>query len=365
MNFKLNNKLFECIQLSFKRLVLFSLPMIIGLALAPAITYAGFWSAVASIFTGPEASAQTETLASTSSQNSQTMPLLEAATAPDPSLKVTTGVVMDGGEALLAATGPSTSAPDQINTGSDQISVYIIRSGDTLAGIADMFGVSVNTILWANNLTRSTPLQVGQNLVILPVSGVIVTVAKGNTLQSIAKKYNGDAGDIASFNDMAVTDKLSIGDTIIIPDGEASYSVSNITTKSSSKTYEPLLVNVSSLPDYNSYYLKPFIGGRIRSQGLHGHNAVDYSMPTGSSLYAAASGIVIISKSYGYNGGYGEYVAIQHPNGTETVYGHMSNPIVTVGQTVTQGELIGLSGNTGNSTGPHLHFEVRGAKNPF
>jgi murein DD-endopeptidase MepM/ murein hydrolase activator NlpD len=82
-------------------------------------------------------------------------------------------------------------------------------------------------------------------------------------------------------------------------------------------------------------------------------------------LYAAAGGTVIISKNSGWNGGYGNYVVIQHPNKTQTVYGHMTTTVVSVGQAVTKGQLIGYSGNTGKSTGPHLHFEIRGAKNPF
>ena len=88
-------------------------------------------------------------------------------------------------------------------------------------------------------------------------------------------------------------------------------------------------------------------------------------MPIGSSLFASADGTVLIAKSTGWNGGYGQYVVIKHPNNTQTLYAHMSSVSVSVGQSVKKGQTIGLSGNTGRSTGPHLHFEIRGAKNPF
>ncbi|HEU5114585.1 MAG TPA: M23 family metallopeptidase, partial [Candidatus Paceibacterota bacterium] len=87
--------------------------------------------------------------------------------------------------------------------------------------------------------------------------------------------------------------------------------------------------------------------------------------PIGTPIHAAASGVVIIARSGGYNGGYGSYVVISHPNGTQTLYAHMSKVIAHQGDAVEQGDLIGLVGSTGKSTGPHVHFEVRGAVNPF
>jgi murein DD-endopeptidase MepM/ murein hydrolase activator NlpD len=103
----------------------------------------------------------------------------------------------------------------------------------------------------------------------------------------------------------------------------------------------------------------------VVTQGLHGFDAVDIGCPTGTPIYAAAAGTVIIAKSAGWNGGYGKYVAIKHDNGTETVYGHMHEVDVQVGETVAQGQQIGEVGMTGRATGPHVHFEVRGAKNPL
>ncbi len=325
----------------------------------PVVTQAGLWSSVVEIFSGQSALAQTETFIESSSQN---MDLPEPATNFNPSTKLETEVSIDGGDALLAVAGPSTGAPEGVNN-NGQISTYIVRSGDTLAGIAAMYGVSINTLMWANDITKSSSIQIGQTLVILPMSGVMHTVVSGDTLSTIAKKYRGDIDEIATFNDLKISASLKIGDTVIIPDGQVSSSI-NTTNSSGAKTTS------YSVPNYSGYYITPWKTGAAgvhKTQGLHGYrsSAVDYGMPVGTSLRAAAAGKVIVSRNSGWNGGYGNYVIIQHSNGTQTIYGHMSSTVVMVGQNVSQGQQIGYSGNTGNSTGPHLHFEIRGAKNPF
>ncbi len=269
-------------------------------------------------------------------------------------------------EALVSENGPSgtlADIPSAGNTG--QISKYIVRSGDTISGIAKMFGVSQNTILWANNLNSSV-VQPGQALIILPVSGTIHTIVSGDTITSIAKKYKADAGEVAVFNGLSLDAKLTVGGQIIIPDGEGGSNISAtlaMASKSGSNSIsEPYLGG--SGPNEDSYYIRPLVGG-VRTQGLHGWNAIDIGTPVGTRVMAAASGEIIVAKSSGWNGGYGNYIVISHPNGTETVYGHLSQVLVSSGQSVVQGQVIGLSGNTGYSTGPHLHFEVRGAHNPL
>jgi len=242
-----------------------------------------------------------------------------------------------------------------------QISLYIVRQNDTLSSVGQMFGVSANTIVWANNLT-SKKLKIGQQLVILPVSGITHTVTKGETLKSITKKYGGDIDEIVQFNDLDKNASLAIGQQIIIPDGEGSVTSAPSTSGSGAGTSK--LIAGYSGPDCGSYFIRPLIGGR-RTQSLHGYNAVDIATPVGTPVLASASGQVIIARSGGWNGGYGSYIAISHDNGTQTVYGHLSFVNVSLGETVAQGQAIGASGNTGKSTGPHLHFEIRGAKNPF
>lgn len=241
-------------------------------------------------------------------------------------------------------------------SGTGQISVYVVRKGDTLSEIAEMFGVSSNTIIWANNI-KSNSIKEGQELVILPISGVRHVVKSGDSLQSIAKKYKADLGDILLYNDLATNSKIKPGDIVIIPNGVISTTQSSLASSSGSQTS-------LSYPTYAGYYLRPIVGGR-KSQGIHGHNAVDLAAPINTPILASADGKVIVSRTGGYNGGYGTYVVISHANGTQTLYAHMGVNNVSVGQNVKQGQVIGVIGMTGRTTGPHIHFEVRGAKNPF
>lgn len=260
--------------------------------------------------------------------------------------------------ALFPDVGPNGSMADieENIANSDRISIYVVREGDSLSQIAKMFGVSINTIIWANDISRGDLIRTGQVLVILPVTGLRYTVQKGDTVVSIAKKFKGDADEIVQFNDLSSDNGLTVGDEIIIPDGEAAYKPSY--------SYTTAQARGTGGPSYAGYYLRPIRGG-TKTQGLHGYNAVDLASYCGAPIFAAASGDVIVARSYGWNGGYGKYVVITHNNGTQTLYSHLSELIVTGGWHVVQGQVIGYQGTTGRSTGCHVHFEVRGAKNPF
>ncbi len=291
--------------------------------------------------------------------NSQVMPLLQAAVHPDPNPGKGGGdLAIVGDAALLPENGPSgtiADVEDKKDGNGGQISVYVVRSGDSLGSIAHLFDVTVNTIVWANGL-KGGVIQPGQTLIILPISGVQHTVVKGDTLQSLAKKYKADAEEIAQYNALSTDEKLAIGEKVIIPDGTVAPPPSTSPTKNRVR-------NVGG-PSYEGYYLRPILGG-VRTQGLHGYNGVDIGARTGTPILAAAEGDVIISRNYGYNAGYGNYIVVKHANGTQTLYAHLSNNLVSEGTHVVRGQLIGEVGSTGRSTGPHLHFEVRGAKNPF
>ena len=318
----------------------------------PSNVHAGFFDILAKIFNGVR-----EIRLEERPVNAQTMTLLQAATNQDPNPAKGGGdIAVVGGVALLSEDGPSgTIANVEDNPGTDNISVYVVRRGDSLSGIAKIFGVSVNTIVWANDI-KGGKIDPGQNLIVLPISGVQHKVLKGDTLATLAKKYNADLSEIAQFNDLSPNSLIAIGETIIIPDGVvAAPSISSGGKK---------FVRGSNGPSYDGYYLRPVLGGR-KSQGLHGYNGVDLAAPNGSPLLAAASGKVIISKNYGWNGGYGNYIVISHSNGTQTLYAHLSKNLVFGGASVVRGQIIGNVGSTGKSTGSHVHFEVRGAKNPF
>jgi LysM repeat protein len=238
-----------------------------------------------------------------------------------------------------------------------QPSIYIVQDGDTLSDIAEMFRVSVDTIKGSNNIPGS--IGEGDVLIILPSDGVIHEVQSGETLSEIAEQYSVKSSIILEHNNVQA-DEIAPGDELIIPGGKLGADVKKV-KKSSASSNTSSEVKKSST---STGYIRPIRGG-VRTQGIHGYNAVDFGAPVGTSILAAASGEVIVSKQSGWNGGYGTYIVIAHSNGTQTLYAHNSRNIVGVGDKVIQGQVIGYVGNTGKSTGPHLHFELRGATNPF
>jgi len=234
---------------------------------------------------------------------------------------------------------------------------YIVESGDTLSSIATKFDISLETILWANDLTSKSIIKIGQKLIISPVSGVIYHVKNGDTLGEIAETYKGEIEEIIIINELSNAGDIFIGDILIIPDGEV--------PPSPKKSYYAS----SQVPIGSSYFICPHSACRI-TQWLHWYNAIDFGGKCGDPIYAAAGGTVQKVK-YGWNGGAGNYVRILHPNGVVTGYGHISTSLVTAGQKVSQGERIALIGGkpgtpgAGISTGCHVHFSVHGARNPF
>jgi len=231
---------------------------------------------------------------------------------------------------------------------------YAVQAGDTLQSISLSYGISANTLIWANNLTTSSKLKVGQSLVILPTDGVLHIVKSGDTIIDIAKKYSADEKEIISFNKLENQDDVYIGDILIIPNGAMPKTVSSISSQSSQ-------ISVAS-----SYFINP-TAGKI-SQGLHYYNAIDVANKCGTAIYAAASGTVQRVK-YGYNFGGGNYVTILHSNGMVTYYGHLMTIFVKPGDKVNTGDRIALMGGgtgtigDGLSTGCHLHFQVVGGTN--
>lgn len=290
--------------------------------------------------------------------NSQNIPLLEAAINLDPDpAKGGADINTIEDKALIAESGVGGGFVEISEKRNSKIAVYTVKPGDTLSQIADMFDVSINTIRWANDFEGS--IQPGQELVILPISGLSHKVKSGGTIADIAKIYDADPREIALFNGISEDKYLEKGETIIVPHAEK--ETPKVT---SNGTLAKAKGASSSSSSGSSWLIKPIDGG-YRTQGIHGYNAVDLASKVGTPVYAAASGKVIIAKSSGWNGGYGLYVVIEHSNGVQTLYSHLSSVNVKTGQWVEQGQTIGGLGNTGKSTGPHLHFEVRGAKNPF
>jgi murein DD-endopeptidase MepM/ murein hydrolase activator NlpD len=294
-----------------------------------------------------------EAFVSTASPTVQTMSVLEATVNPNPAKGGGDIIIVDD-SAVVPDEGPAGKGADIEKSKNSVISIYVVREGDTLSEIAEMFGVTANTIKWANDIPPNGRIRVGQTLTILPIDGVKYVVKKGDTFESIAKKHDADADEIRNYNGL---ETLAIGSQIIIPDGE-------IEPPPAAKTVAKSIAGAVLVASSGSY-TNPLPGAR-RTQGIHGYNGIDLAgVPVGTPIVAAAAGEIIVARSGGYNGGYGSYVVIRHDNGTQTLYAHMSSVRVGVGQIVSQGEAIGGVGNSGRSTGAHLHFEVRGAKNPF
>lgn len=299
--------------------------------------------------------------------------LLQGALNSDPSPTQVVGELSTTeGSALIATAGIGGTIPDAEHAISGgTISTYTVQEGDSISEIASSHGLSVDTILWANGLTRKSAIRPGMTLIILPVSGVRHTVAKGETLAGIAKAFTSDAEEIAAYNGLDSGTALVAGTELIIPGGEpavqpaAKKKSTIIPAKITIKTGGSMgAVRAVGDTSHVGSFGNPLPTGHL-SQGIHGWNGVDIAAPKGSPIYAAAAGTVIVSRASGWNGGYGNYVVIDHGDGTQTLYGHLSTDSVSVGQKVSRGQQIGGVGNTGKATGYHLHFEVRGARNPF
>ncbi len=290
--------------------------------------------------------------------------LLEAATNPDPNPeKGDSGIPVTEGSALLAnagpdgtlADGPKSSTPDAF------ITTYTVVDGDTLSSIAAKNGISINTVRWANNLTAKSLLKPGMKLEILPITGIQYTVRKGDTVASLAKKYSGNAQDILTYNGIDEGQGLIVGDSILIPDGEPAVSAPTKTTTSRSSTSS----KNAGTATLSTSLGNPLPAGRC-TQGIHDNNGIDIGAPSGTPIYAALGGSVIIANdtdTWGH--GWGYYVVINHPNGEQTLYAHMSKVGAEVGEEVNKGTIIGYVGETGKATGNHLHFEVHKGVNPF
>lgn len=240
---------------------------------------------------------------------------------------------------------------------------YIVKPGDSLWLVAEKFNLSLNTVLWANDLNKNSVIQPGQKLIIPPVSGVIHHVKSGETVSEIAKRYKAKVSEIIAFNGLSSEADIYIGDILIVPNGVLPSPVPQ---------YAPRWVPLAS-----SYFICPISSPCRITQGLHWYNAVDFSHGIcGEPIFAAAGGKVLRVKltnstSRWAFGGAGNHLTILHPNGVVTMYGHIATSFVKPGDEVSQGEIIALMGGqpgtpgAGMSSGCHLHFGVRGARNPF
>ena len=230
---------------------------------------------------------------------------------------------------------------------------YFVRPGDTLSSIGETYHLSIDAIRYANSLTDRDYLKVGQKLQIPPMEGVLHTVKSGDTVSSLAVKYKVSPQTIIEFNYLFEPFALTNGEKVLIPNAEipappVPVYVPGAYAAQSGGSTGPVTGSTGS-------FAWP-VAGHYITQYFHSyHMGIDIG---GSSpLYAADGGTVL---NAGWNPwGLGYHVKIDHGNGFTSTYGHMSRIDVSVGQSVAKGEVIGQTGNTGNSYGTHLHFIIQ------
>jgi murein DD-endopeptidase MepM/ murein hydrolase activator NlpD len=220
----------------------------------------------------------------------------------------------------------------------DRIKVHTVRSGETLWDIAQKHGINIDSLIGANNISNMNSIKPGQEFQILPVKGILYRVSPGESISSIADKFNISTRTILKDNNIKSASNLKIDQTLILRGAKPEFSYRDRLEK---KFMYPIKTRITS------YYGPRW--GRM-------HEGIDFAAPMGSPIRAVSSGRVVYS---GWAGGYGKVVIIEHQKGLRTLYAHNSQLLVREREMVGKGEIISRSGNTGNSTGPHLHFEVQ------
>lgn len=292
---------------------------------------------------------------------------------------LTSGVF--GGQSLISSTYPGIGGPDPrfteafepfpngpLVSGSQdphtdisekprsEIIDYRVESGDTLSSIANKFGISADTIRWANDLKKDA-IKPGQVLKILPVTGVSYSVKSGDTLESVAKKFSAEQQPILDFPFNDVPDDLSLkaGQLLIIPDG------SPPEVKAPKPRIQPqYLAQGPSSPAFAAPGGGQFIwpaGGSLTQYFSWYHPGIDIANRSAPGVAASDGGTVVVA-GWPDSNGYGNRVVVDHGNGYTSLYAHLSNIYVSVGATVSRGQLLGQMGSTGRSTGTHLHLEI-------
>jgi murein DD-endopeptidase MepM/ murein hydrolase activator NlpD len=261
-------------------------------------------------------------------------------------------------DGLARAAVPFTLIPERPRI---EIITHTVQPGDTLYDIAGKYNISAETVMWANGMELNPDLlRLGQGLAILPVDGILHTVEKNDTVEGVAKKYKATAAAIVNFEWNGLNPRqpvLQVGQKIIVPAGKKDPVVRQVQIYSG-----PVPAGARR---GSGRFVWP-ASGSITQGYKPLHQGIDIGAWTGSQVKASDSGYVALAGWSDY--GYGYYVVLDHGNGFQTLYAHLSRYFVNAGESVGQGAVIGLVGSTGNSTGPHLHFEIRQNgvnRNPF
>jgi len=245
---------------------------------------------------------------------------------------------------------------------------YTVARGDAVFGIAKAHNIKPETLLWANYDTlQDSPdsLRVGQKLNIPPTDGVYYKWQAGDTLDSIAKEYKASVDDILNWpgNNIDLTNPdIKPLTYVMVPGGQREFfqwTIPSVARGNSTGTASIGGTACGAGPVGSTAFIWPTGNHYLSGNDFwSGHLGIDLAAGEGAPVWAADSGVVTIAQG-GWNGGYGNVVMIDHGNGYITVYGHLSQINVVPCMSVYSGQLIGLAGSTGNSTGAHLHFEIR------
>jgi murein DD-endopeptidase MepM/ murein hydrolase activator NlpD len=306
-------------------------------------------------------------------------PASSATATPEPLALPTDVDETSGGTGLTRLADVHTIIPSRPRY---EIQQYTVQLHDTLFIIASKYNIKPDTVLWGNPALAGNPntLSVGQQLNILPVDGALRIVQSGDTLAKIAKVFHSTVEEIVNFpgNDLDPSDpQIKDGETIIIPGGWRDVTIWQLpvvsrhsTGTGSGSSGEPgACRGPFSGPTGTFTFAWPannhYLSGNDYSPTIH--PGIDIAAGTGAPIYASDTGVVVFAGLSLY--GYGNLVIIDHGNGWQTAYGHLSQITVVCGGAIYQGQVLGLAGSTGNSTGPHLHFEMRsdtyGRVNPW
>lgn len=261
---------------------------------------------------------------------------------------------------VIVKTNPS----DTQNNYRQGLTKYSVQPGDTIVGVASSFGISPQTIMMENKLDTAAQLKTGQELTILPTTGITYTLKQGDTMESILNKYKINEEDFLDSNNIESFDDLDVGATVVIPldnvvipskPKPASKFVKDETGKVALKqATAPTDLLAGSLD-----FIWPTTVRKITQGFSSRHTGLDISDSKMEPIYAAADGFVEVS---GYQAnGYGNNIIINHGSGFKTRYGHASEMYVQAGDTVKKGQVIAKQGHTGRvrgTTGIHLHFEI-------
>jgi len=220
----------------------------------------------------------------------------------------------------------------------EKIFVHRVESGDNLWEIASKYNIDIDTLIGANDITNINTIQIGDKIKILPVKGILYKVNPGESLWTIARQFSISIDAIVEANALINPDLVKPGMLLVLPDAKPEVGYKDRISKN---FISPIKGRISS-----------FYGPRWGKM----HEGIDWAVNTGTKVRAARSGKVVYSE---WSSGYGYTVVIEHQKGVRTLYAHNSKLLVHGGQWVERGQVISLSGNTGRSTGPHLHFEIQ------